>query len=134
MRIAIVNWSRRKVGGAEGYLDLIIPQLLKANHQVAFWHENDKPVSREQIALPEEIASWCVDQIGAESALGELHRWSPDVIYAHRLLDPRLESSILEIAPAVFLLIRTMARVSADPRPGVTARLDHAIAPLAHCA
>lgn len=102
MRIAIVNWSRRKVGGAEGYLDLIIPQLLKANHQVAFWHENDKPVSREQIALPEEIASWCVDQIGAESALGELHRWSPDVIYAHGLLDPRLESSILEIAPAVF--------------------------------
>jgi glycosyltransferase involved in cell wall biosynthesis len=102
MRIAIVNWSRRKVGGAEAYLDLIIPELLNAGHQVAFWHENDEPVSREQIALPEETATWCVAQVGAESALGELRKWSPDVIYAHGLLDPRLEASILEIAPAVF--------------------------------
>ena len=102
MRIAIVNWSSRKVGGAEAYLDLIIPELVRAGHQVAFWHENDKPVSREQIGLPEETANWCVAQLGAESALGELRRWSPDVIYAHGLLDPRLESSILDIAPAVF--------------------------------
>src|SRR6266851_1507151 len=102
MRIAIVNWSSRKVGGAEAYLDLIIPELLNAGHQGAFWHENDEPASREQIALPEAVATWCVAEIGAENTLGKLRRWSPDVIYAHGLLDPRLESSILEIAPAVF--------------------------------
>lgn len=102
MRIAVVTSTRRKVGGIEAYLDCVIPELSKAGNQVAFWHELDEPVSREQIALDDETATWCVAKIGVESALAELRRWSPDLIYAHGLLDPQLEKSILEIAPAVF--------------------------------
>jgi glycosyltransferase involved in cell wall biosynthesis len=102
MRIAVVSWNRRKVGGTETYLDFIIQELLKAGHQVAFWHENDEPITREQIALTEETPTWHVAQIGADKALAELRRWSPDVIFSHGLLDPRLEAATLEIAPGIF--------------------------------
>jgi glycosyltransferase involved in cell wall biosynthesis len=102
MRIAIVNWNRRKVGGAEAYLDTIIPDLLNAGHQVGFFHETDEPISHPQISLPEDAPSWCVAKYGSETAIKELRGWNPDVIYAHGLLDSNLESSILEVAPAVF--------------------------------
>jgi glycosyltransferase involved in cell wall biosynthesis len=102
MRIAILNSSGRKVGGIETYLNALIPALQRTNVQVALWHENDEPSSRDQIASDEEIPKWCVAKLGAESALAELRRWSPDVIYAHGLDDPLLEASTLEVAPAVF--------------------------------
>lgn len=102
MRIAVVTSTRRKVGGIEAYLDCVISALVNAGHQVAFWHEVDKPTSREQIALGEGTPTWCVAETGAEAALAELRRWSPDLIYAHGLLDAQLEKSILEVAPAVF--------------------------------
>ena len=101
MRIAIVNWTSRKVGGAEAYLDLVIPELVDDGHQVAFFHELDGPSGRGQIAL-EKTPTWCVAEIGAESALAELSRWSPQVIYAHGLLDPELEAATLKVAPAAF--------------------------------
>jgi len=102
MRIAVVSWNRRKVGGTETYLDYIIRELTRAGHQVAFWHETDEPLSRDQIALTEETPAWHVAEIGAEKALAELRRWSPDVIFSHGLLAPRLEAATLEIAPGVF--------------------------------
>ncbi len=102
MRIAVVSWNRRKVGGTEAYLDFIIPELLKADHQVAFWYENDEPLSREQISLAQETPRWCVAKIGSQKALAELRSWSPDVIYAHGLLDSKLEAATLEIAPGIF--------------------------------
>ncbi|MGI9069208.1 MAG: glycosyltransferase family 4 protein [Pyrinomonadaceae bacterium] len=102
MRIAIVNWSSRKVGGAEAYLDIVIPELVDAGHQVAFFHEVDEPLTRDSITLPERTPTWCVSKMGAESALAELGRWSPEVIYAHGLLDPELETATLKVAPAAF--------------------------------
>lgn len=102
MRIAIVSSSRRKIGGIEAYLNSVIPELMSDNHEVAFWHEVDEPASREQIAPGEDMPTWCVAEMGADTALAELRRWSPDVIYAHGLLDPQLEASTLEVAPGVF--------------------------------
>lgn len=102
MRIAILSCNRRKVGGLETYLDAVIPALKRVNSEVAFFHEYDGPSSRDQIALDEETPAWCVAEVGAERALAELRGWSPDVIYAHGLNDPRLEASTLELAPAVF--------------------------------
>lgn len=102
MRIAIVSSSRRKIGGLEAYLSSVIPELVSANHEMAFWHEVDEPTSREQIALGEDTPNWCVAKMGAHSALAELRRWSPDVIYAHGLLDPQLEAATLEVAPSIF--------------------------------
>ena len=43
MRIAVVNWSRRRAGGVETYLGGVLPDLLRAGHDVAFCHEVGVP-------------------------------------------------------------------------------------------
>lgn len=102
MRIAVVNWTRRRVGGTETYLGLILPALIEAGHEVAFWHETDVPRNREAIALPEGVPSWDASLLGPARALEELRRWSPDLIYAHGLLSPELEADTLGVAPSIF--------------------------------
>lgn len=102
MRIAVVNWTRRKVGGTETYLGLIVPALLEAGHEVAFWHETDTPSNRDLIALPEGLHTWDASALGAELALEELRRWEPDLIYAHGLLSPELEANTIAVAPSIF--------------------------------
>ena len=102
MRIAVVTWSRRKVGGTEAYLESIIPELLNAGHEVAFWHEVDEPALNSQITLPPGIPTWCVAELGAQTALTALSEWRPDVIYDHSLLEPALEAEMPKIAPVVF--------------------------------
>jgi glycosyltransferase involved in cell wall biosynthesis len=102
MRIAIVNWSKRRVGGVETYLNTIIPELSHAGHEIAFWHEVDEPLEREEIRLPDTAPAWCVDAMGVEQALSALSDWRPDVIYTHKLSDPDLERKVLGLAPSVF--------------------------------
>ena len=102
MRIAVANWSRRRVGGTETYLSLIIPELARLGHELAFWHETDKPASREGIALPDGAPAWCVSDVGVRGALSALRAWRPDLIYSHGLHTPRLEAETIKIAPAVF--------------------------------
>jgi glycosyltransferase involved in cell wall biosynthesis len=102
MRIAVVNWSKRRVGGVETYLNTIIPELSRAGHEIAFWYEVDEPLEREQISLPDDAPGWCVAAMGAERALSALKDWRPDVIYTHKLSDPDLERQVLALAPSVF--------------------------------
>jgi glycosyltransferase involved in cell wall biosynthesis len=102
LRIAVINWNRRKVGGVETYLDTIIPELFHSGHEMAFWCEVDEPAEREQITLPPGSPTWCVSELGAELALAGLRDWRPDLIYTHKLLDPKLEAETLSIAPSIF--------------------------------
>ena len=102
MRIAVVNWSRRRVGGVETYLNTVIPELSRAGHEIGFWHEVDEPSERAQIGLPDNGSAWCVAAMGVERALVALRDWRPDVIYTHKLLDPELESRLISLAPSVF--------------------------------
>jgi glycosyltransferase involved in cell wall biosynthesis len=102
MRIAVINWSSRRAGGVETYLGGIIPELLRAGHEVGFWHEVDLPLDREPITIPEGVPVWSAAKLGAGQALSELRRWRPDLIYAHGMLDPELEAATIEVAPSVF--------------------------------
>lgn len=102
MRIVITNWTKRLAGGVESYLDVLIPALSAHGHQVAFCYEMDAPLDRGQITLPEEVASWCVKDLGVDRALTVVRDWRPELIFAHRLFDAKLETGMLTIAPAVF--------------------------------
>ena len=104
MRIAVVTWSRRKVGGIETYLDLTLPLLAERGHEIALWHEKDVPANRDLIWLPGNAKEWCVGDLGAGGALRNLREWKPDLIYSHGLIESELEAAIPEIAPAVFFL------------------------------
>lgn len=101
MRIAVVNWSTRKLGGAETYLDFIFPALHRCGHDLAMFCESDVPANRSRIALPPATPLFCADASEAGSALAQLAEWKPDVLYAHGLASAALESQILQIAPAV---------------------------------
>ena len=104
MRIAVVNWSSRRVGGAEEYVAQLLPALRRAGHDVLFFHELDIPPTRQRIEATEGVIDICVADGGAEQAVQRLRRWQPDVIYVQGVRDSALERELLSIAPAVFFL------------------------------
>ena len=102
MRIGIVTWSARKVGGTETYLDRVLPGLHNAGHQVALLSQIDSPAERTRICLPEGSPFYCVSTAGSVQALDKLRKWRPQLIYLHGLDDPALEARLSTIAPVVF--------------------------------
>lgn len=104
MRIALLNWTSRRVGGAETYLEALMPVLQDLGHAVAFFHEVDRPEARERLGFGAGITVIPAGTLGADAALARLREWQPDVLYAHGLLDPELEARMFDIAPAVFFV------------------------------
>lgn len=102
MRVAIVNWTNRRIGGTGTYLSTIVPHLERAGYELALWHEVSTPKDIEIIPLPTGVPVWSVESLGLEPALSALRDWHPDVLYAHGLLEPAVERRTLDIAPAVF--------------------------------
>ena len=102
MRIAIINWSSRRVGGVETYLNTLIPELALAGHAIALCSEVDEPSERERIGLPEKSPTWCVAEMGANQTVAALRDWNPDVVFAHKLSDADFEQEVLKLAPSVF--------------------------------
>ena len=102
MRIAIVNWSNRRIGGTGTYLSAVLPYLQRAGHDVALWHEVETPSDYDEIPLPANAPRWSVNALGLETALASLRDWNPSLLYAHGLLEPATERRVLDVAPAVF--------------------------------
>ncbi len=100
MRIAAVNSHHARIGGAETYLDTVIPALAAASHQIAFYSEFEAPPGAPLIRLPDRAPVWCASEMGARQALAALKQWRPDVIYVHGINLPSAVR-IAEIAPAV---------------------------------
>ena len=101
MRIAVVNWNDRRIGGAESYLSQVVPALLESGSEVGFFCEMSTPADRASIALA-GVQRWCVGEMGAGPALAALARWQPDLLFVHGLMDPGLEKSIQELGPSYF--------------------------------
>lgn len=100
MKIAVVNSHHARIGGAETYLDTVIPALAAAGHQIAFFSELEAPPGAPRIRLPERAPAWCAGEMGARQALAALEQWRPEVIYVHGMSLPSA-FRIIEIAPAV---------------------------------
>jgi len=101
MRIATVNSYHARIGGAETYLDTVIPALDAAGHQIAFFSELDSPPGIQRIRLPTAAPAWCASEMGWPRMLAALASWRPDVIYVHGINDLSAAARIVEIAPAV---------------------------------
>jgi glycosyltransferase involved in cell wall biosynthesis len=102
VRIAILNWSNRRIGGTGTYLSAVMPHLQRAGHEVALWHEVNTPLDYDLIPLPSAAPVWSVADLGLEQALAGLAGWQPHLLYSHGMLDPDVEQRTLDIAPAVF--------------------------------
>jgi glycosyltransferase involved in cell wall biosynthesis len=101
MRIAVVNSHHARVGGAETYLDTVIPALAAADHQIALLSELDSPASLPRIRLPASAPAWCAAEMGMPEALAALASWRPDIIYVHGMDDLPAAARIVQSAPAV---------------------------------
>jgi glycosyltransferase involved in cell wall biosynthesis len=105
MRIAFVNHSRRKVGGAEVYLDSVIPAIARAGHQIAWLHEdNSEYVEREPISVPDGTPAWSTGSLGRQQALDKLKSWRPDICFAHGLHDTDLEAGVVALGRSALYL------------------------------
>jgi glycosyltransferase involved in cell wall biosynthesis len=105
MRVAVVTWSSRRVGGIEEYLSILIPALhAMPGIDVALWHEMDEPVNRRRMEVPEGVLAISVAEKGVDAALAALRAWRPDVLYTQGLMDLDAEEKLLALAPSVFFI------------------------------
>src|SRR5688572_21866277 len=102
MRIAIANSTFRHAGGAETYLGMVVADLHRRGHTVGILEETDAPLSRARVTLPPGTSEWDVTKLGRRTALMELGRWEPDVIYVNILSDPGLEAELQSLGPTIF--------------------------------
>jgi hypothetical protein len=101
MRLAIVTQSRDRVGGLEAYLESVMPALAR-RHEVVFWSASGEVTSRGAVALPPGVTALTADRSTADP-VRRLREWHPDLLFAHGLDDPALESDVLRLAPAVIV-------------------------------
>lgn len=101
MRLAILTYSNRIIGGAESYVSKIVPHLIHSGIEIGFWHENDTPEDRKAITNNDECPSWCVKNIGLTSALRRLVEWQPDILFGHGLSSPIAEEMTQKIARSI---------------------------------
>lgn len=101
MRILILHWTTRAYGGAENYLDTVVPLLRRRGHEVAVVAELSAPVRADEIPSLSSGKHWVVEALGAASAIRSVEEWRPDVVYSHITFDVEFESRILRIAPGV---------------------------------
>jgi glycosyltransferase involved in cell wall biosynthesis len=102
-RVAFVNWTRRQAGGVETYVDFLLSAVAATGCQVALWTEQDHPVERDCVTVPEGATEWCAALDDPERSLEALRRWSPSALLVHGVADPVVEARLLAIAPAVFV-------------------------------
>jgi glycosyltransferase involved in cell wall biosynthesis len=102
MRIAVVTWNCRQVGGVETYLATVLPAIAARDHQLAILCETAQPSAQPMIELPPETPIWRSEALGAAATLDRLRRWQPDLIFCHGLHDITLEQAVAAQAPSIF--------------------------------
>ncbi len=100
MRILLATSHRGLLGGAEKYLQSVLPGLIQRGHSVGLLYEYSSDTAEPGIdSQAGHIPSWCSMELGVDSLLRSLKTWAPDVIYSHGLDDSELERSLLDSYP-----------------------------------
>ena len=103
MRILIATSHRNLVGGAEKYLQQILPCLAERGHQLALLYEYRFDPQRERIdPLDLVISSLGIQETGVDAGLRFVRDWKPEVVYSQGLDDARLQSALLNEHKTVF--------------------------------
>jgi glycosyltransferase involved in cell wall biosynthesis len=103
MRILIAASNRAVIGGAEKYVQGLIPALLRHGHLVSILHEFASVPDQATIDPPDaRLPRWLWDDRGRGSALwDQIEEWRPDIVYSQGLLSVDLEKTLLGRFPSV---------------------------------
>lgn len=102
MRILIATSHRNIAGGVEKYLQQILPALAGRGHHLALLHQYRFDPAKERID-PQELNLPChgTEESGADSGLGFVRNWKPDVVYSQGLESADLQSALMDEYPTV---------------------------------
>lgn len=102
MRILIANANRQVVGGAETYLQALVPALEAAGHEAALLYEREAPNGAAAVdSASPRMPRWSAAGTRETDALGAVAQWRPTVAYVHGLASPTLERALLDRMPCV---------------------------------
>lgn len=104
LRIAVINANQSRVGGAETYINSLLPALVSRGHNIALGCECAEVPGRDPIVIPKDSPKYCIADHGPAAWLTLIREWAPDVLYVHGLRDWHVEEAVLEIAPALFYI------------------------------
>jgi glycosyltransferase involved in cell wall biosynthesis len=96
MRLLAANWSRRVVGGAERYLQAVLPALAARGHEVALLAERDEPDAALRIDAPGGAVRLLGAELGGDAAAEAARKWRPDLVWVHDLASPATERRLVE--------------------------------------
>jgi glycosyltransferase involved in cell wall biosynthesis len=103
MRILIATSHRNLVGGAEKYLQAIIPCLAQRGHQLGLLYEYRFDPAKERIdPLEAGIPCLGIQESGLDAGLRFVRDWKPEVVYSQGLDDASLQSVLLNEYKTVF--------------------------------
>src|SRR5438309_11354304 len=102
MKIAITTHAMQRIGGVETYLSDIIPALRQAGHELIIACERGTVLPGGDAIDTRGVGVdvLAADALGFDTVVDGVRRWRPDVIYAHGMLDPRLEGALTQLAPS----------------------------------
>jgi glycosyltransferase involved in cell wall biosynthesis len=101
VKITVVNFSRRKIGGVEQHLSLMLPELERRGHSVQFVYMNDRPADRLPI-LADSTPDVDVERLGRRAAIDRVRRFEPDIINVHGDVDAAFQAALITLAPSAY--------------------------------
>src|SRR5579864_6622261 len=107
MKILIATQHRDIVGGAETYLQILIPRLLKSGHQVAMLYDYvpSNPASTLVDPPEAELPVWYCEQLRhSPDKWQELTNWSADVVYSQGVASLDVDQVLQEHYPTVLFV------------------------------
>jgi glycosyltransferase involved in cell wall biosynthesis len=100
MRILVATWTRRVVGGAERYLQALLPALAARGHEVALLVERDEAEGAARIDGGAAGVTVVGAGLGDDAAAAAARAWRPELVFVHGLESPALEARIVSEHPA----------------------------------
>jgi glycosyltransferase involved in cell wall biosynthesis len=103
MRILIAASNRAVIGGAEKYLQGLIPGLLRRGHALAMLNEFDSVPGQTTVDPPGAgLPVWFWEDLRRSPEHWErIEEWRPDIVYSQGLLSVDLEKLLTERYPTV---------------------------------
>jgi glycosyltransferase involved in cell wall biosynthesis len=105
MRISVVSFSRRKIGGAEQNLDVVLPEFERRGHHLQFVYFHDEregKAGRAPVRTSTAVELVDVEQTGPARALDRVRAFHPDVINVHGDIAADFQAALIAIAPSAY--------------------------------